>query len=421
MTRPGAAKWLRTAWLAASLLVAAPACESLRQGANPELPLWVHRPGSVLSLLQHRQITAEGRNLDEAYERGRPAIDPRNRRIFVGSSDHGLYALRADDGAPIWRFETVGAVQCEPLYDSSEDVVYFGSNDGALYKVRAENGHLLWRFMTNAEVERRPILHRGLLYFVNANDTLIAADPETGAMKWNQHRPPIGGMSIAGYGGAAAYQDRILVAFSDGHVAAFDASDGTPLWQPVDLSAEAEESLGYQVPKYFDVDTTPIVTQTAAGPVAIVASYTGGLFALDTSNGAQVWSNPRVTGVTDLTLWTQPAHRSSKGGPEHPARKVLIASSGTSGVWGLNPEDGTELWRRPLPEGGISAPAMVAGAMLVSTTRHGLFLMSPLDGKVIDGIDLGMGFAMAPAGHGTRAYVMSNGGAMLLLQVAPPG
>ena len=396
-------------------------CESLRQGANPEVPLWVHRPGSVLSLVDQHALTIDARNLDEACEQGRPTIDPAQRRIFVGSSDHGLYALRADDGSALWRFETLGAVQSEPLYDPSEDVVYFGSNDGALYKVRAKDGSKLWRFMTNAEVERQPVLHGGFIYFVNANDTVIAADSSTGEMKWNQHRAPIGGMSIAGHGGVAVAENRVIVAFSDGHVVAYDVNDGTQLWQPVDLSAEAEESLGNQVPKYFDTDTTPVIATIGSGSVAMVAAYAGGVFALDMDNGAQVWSNAVVTGVTDLTMWTQRAHASRDGGPELPARRVLIASSGTTGIWGLNPEDGTEIWRRSLPEGGVSAPAAVAGAMLVTTSKHGLFLMSPLDGKVIDGLTLGMGFGMAPAAYGNRAFVLSNGGSWLQLHVVPPG
>ena len=107
-------------------------------------------------------------------------------------------------------------------------------------------------------------------------------------------------------------------------------------------------------------------------------------------------------------------------GPDVPARKVLIAASGTTGLWGLSPEDGHELWRRKLPEGGMSAPVAVAGALLLSTSRYGLFLVSPLGGGVIDGIDLSGGLAMTPVAHGERAFVMTNGGSLLGLQVVPP-
>lgn len=411
----------RSAALGLFVLGGGLSCDAARQGANPEVPLWENRPGIAISLVSQDPLTFEGRNFDEAYERGRPTIDVEHRRVFVGTSDHGLYALRADTGSPIWRFETMGAVQSEALYEPAENVVYFGSNDGALYKVDAEDGDLRWRFMTRSEVHRKPILHRGLLYFANANDTIIAADPRTGEMRWNYHRAPIGGMSVSGYSGPAAWEDKVYLGFSDGHVMAFDALEGALLWQPVDLSAEAEQSLGYQIPQYFDVDTTPVLDRISAGPVVYVANYAGGVFALDAVTGARVWSNDQVLGVTDLMLWTQPAHPSEGGGPTIPARKILIAATGTSGLWGLEPEDGTEKWRRKLPAGGVSAPAEIAGALMVPTTRHGIFLLSPLNGKVIDGVDLGMSFSMAPSAYGNRAFVLSDGGSWLSLHVTPPG
>ena len=92
-------------------------CESVRVGANPELPLWVHRPSGAMNLVFSRRVLAPARVVGEPYERGQPEIDVAGRRVFVGSSDRGLYALSAEDGSVIWRFETLGFVQCEPLYD----------------------------------------------------------------------------------------------------------------------------------------------------------------------------------------------------------------------------------------------------------------------------------------------------------------
>src|SRR5690606_41149505 len=64
----------------------------------------------------------------------------------------------AQDGSVLWRFDTLGPVQCEPYYDKQEDALYFGSNDGALYKVDASSGALRWRFSTGAEISRRVVL-----------------------------------------------------------------------------------------------------------------------------------------------------------------------------------------------------------------------------------------------------------------------
>jgi outer membrane protein assembly factor BamB len=418
----GSAGRLARAAIAAgvALFAGALGCETLQASAHPELPLWVRHPGGALNVVIRRQITAVGRVAGEPYEHGKPEIDPSHRRVFVGSSDGGLYARRTDDGEAVWRFSTLGPVQTAPLYDPVEDVVYFGSNDGALYKVAAFDGALRWRFMTNAEIARKPTLQNGIVYVVNANDTVVAIDAKTGKTRWTQHRTPAFGMEIAGYAGALVTPDRVYVAFSDGHVAAYDPEDGADRWPLVDLSAEVEQLQG-DLPRYFDVDTTPVYDKIAVGRVVYVASYAGGVFALDAQTGARVWLNDRAKGVTELVLWEQPAHPPRDGiGPNEPSRKLLLASSSTTGLWALATDDGRETWRRPVPEGGTSAPVGIAGALLVSTTRYGLFLLSPLDGGVIDGLDIANGLAMTPAVFGRRAFAMSNTGVLLGIAVEPP-
>jgi len=394
-------------------------CEAIRNGANPEMPLWLQRPNGAMHVNFTRKLVAPSRRTGEPYERGQPEIDPVGKRVFTGSSDNGLYALRAGNGEQIWRFETIGFVQCAPLYDPGEDVVYFGSNDGAFYKVSAKDGKLRWRFMSNAEVSRRPILQNGLLYVVNANDTLLALEPDTGKVRWSQHRSPATGMEVAGYAGPAVFRGKVYTGFSDGNVVAYDALTGAERWQPVDLAAEAEQTLG-EVPQQLDVDTTPVPNMLPTGPVVYVASYAGGVFALDAESGVQVWPNAAVTGVSDLVLWREPAHVRRDGGPPEPARTILIAASGTSGLWGLDPETGRELWRREVPSGGVSAPVPISGALMVTASRLGIFLVSPLGGELIDGIHVSDGASMTPSAFGSRAFVMTNGGTFLSLTVAPP-
>lgn len=405
-----------TSTLVVLLALAAGACKNT--GASPEVPTWHKRPNWALGVVSRRVLTAENAVLGEDYERGRPELDPKRNRVFVGTADRALYALRAEDLSTIWRFQTLSYVQSEPLYEPGENVVYFGSNDGALYKVGADHGDLVWRFSTNAEISRRPLLSGGTLYVTNSNDTIVAIDPPTGELKWTQHRTPAYGMEIAGYAGVAAHGGRVYTSFSDGRVFAFDAADGRERWS-ADLSAEAE-SQGPDIPKYLDADATPLVVETSQGTLVMAASYAGGVYALDAATGARVWASEKAKGVVELSLWDEPEHPSSDGGPPIPRRRMLLAASGTTGLWSLDLDDGRVLWRRSLPEGGVSAPVAAAGAVLLSTTRYGLFLISPIDGKVIDGIDTGTGFAQTPAAHGRRAFVMTNGGALLGLHLDAP-
>lgn len=393
---------------------------------NPEVPSWYNRPAAVMQVFVHRKLTVEGRAVGEDWERGRPEIDAEHDRVFVGSSDHGLYALRAGEGSTIWRFETSGLVQSEPYYDRELDYVYFGSNDGALYCVQARDGKLVFRYDTGAEVSRKPVRLGETIVFANASDYLFAADLRTGKTKWQVRRSPALGMEISGHAGPSVDPSSGLVymAFSDGHVIAYDSKDGSEKWTPVDLSAEAEQSSG-EAPRYLDVDTTPILDEHPQGHVVYVSSYAGGVYALDATSGARVWSNDKAVGVTDLALFREPAHAPNpngpdKGGPTVPAKGILLASSSSTGLMGIDPFTGRVLWRNKLPEGGVTAPVPVAGAILVGTTRYGLFLLSPRNGKVIDGIDLGTGFSQTPAALGGRAYVMSNAGTFLGIGVTPP-
>jgi outer membrane protein assembly factor BamB len=410
-----------------SLLVAAGCANSwsANDRINPETPLWYHHLSGAIHVTFHRALTEPGHTTGEDYERGTAGIDPTRDRIFIGSADHGLYALRARDGSSIWRFETLGVVQSEPYYDRELDYVYFGSNDGALYCVHAADGGLVWRFMTGAEVARKPVRHGEVLYVANGADQLFAIDRRTGKQRWWVHRTPALGMEVAGYAGPAYDRGKVYFAYSDGHVGAYDANDGAELWAPVDLSAEAEQLAGGDTPRYLDVDTTPVPDTIPQGRVVFVASYAGGVFALDAETGSRIWSNDKASGTTDLTLWDEPAHVPSafgpdRGGPMEPERKLLLATSATSGLWALDPATGRSVWRVQIPEGGMTAPAPVAGALLVGTTRYGLFLLSPRNGRVIDALDLGSGFAGTPGAYGDRAFVISNQGTLLGVSIEPP-
>ncbi|HEY5956073.1 MAG TPA: PQQ-binding-like beta-propeller repeat protein [Polyangiaceae bacterium] len=423
------AKPMRSTVIAAacSLFAISLGCESLRTGAQPQQPTWFQRPSYSMHVVYRASVVAPSRRDGEAYQRGQVEIDAVHRRIFVGSSDHGLYCLDARDGSQLWRFETVGHVQSAPLYDPSDESVYFGSDDGALYKLDASNGELRYRFSTNAEVSERPVLAGNRLYLVNANDTVICIDPKLGKLLWNQHRSPVAGMQLSGHSGLLVWGNRVFVGFSDGMVVAYDSMTGAERWQPIDLAAEAEQTLG-TAPEHFDVDTTPVADVVDGAPVVYVASAHGGLFALDAESGTQIWHTPSVIGTTQLLLWNEPrgnraadsAAVAEDEAPASRAKKLLIAATGASGLWAIEPSDGAVVWRSRLPDGGVSGPVPVAGALLVSASQLGMYLVSPLNGRVIDGIHVVEGVSALPAARGNHAFVLTNSGDLLGLHVAAP-
>ena len=407
------------------------ACAKKDNVQNPVGPMWLHRPAWAMQLTFRKPLIVDtlggtqvgalsGNAAKTGTEKGVPGIDARHGRVFVGTSDHGLYAVRASDGSTIWRFQTAGSVQSEPLYDEERDLVYFGSDDDGMYCARGRDGGRVWRFGTGAEVQRRPVLARrpsgkDILVFVNAADSVFAVDAETGVQKWKRVRTPAAGLEISGHAGVSIDGDRVYAAFSTGRVAAYDLTTGADRWAEVDLSATGQVGAEEQQ-KYFDVDTTPVVY----GDRVYVASIAAGVFALDATSGGPVWRRPEAEGVSWLARWHEAKHTDPVTQADIPERTYLIAGSGTTGLWALDPKTGDVRWRRQVPRGSVSYPVEIAGVLMVTTSKLGVFLLEPKEGFVIDGIDLGTGFNGGAGAYGNRAFVLTNGGTLIGLQVTPP-
>jgi outer membrane protein assembly factor BamB len=384
---------------------------------SPEGPNWLNRPGGAFQVAFRRDLTNKAKVSGEEYEHGSPEIDVESKRVFVGSSDSGLYALNAGDGSTIWRFETLGPVQSEPLYDRELDYVYFGSHDGGLYCVRAFDGSLVYRYDAGGDIRRRAVRVGETLVFATASDTVFAISRRTGKKIWTQKRASAAAMEMANYSGPTIDNGAVYVGFSDGHVGAFRVQDGAEVFASVDLLGD---STAGQDARYLDVDTTPIADTVQGTRAIYVAAHASGVFALDARTGARLWSNEKVTGVGELALWVEPEHRVAPGEPAVPAKKLLFAASGQA-LTALEPENqGRIAWTLPMPDGGVSAPKVIAGAIVVGTPRHGLFLISARDGKVIDGIDPGTGISQTPAVWANKVYALSNGGSLMGLEVLSP-
>ena len=111
-------------------------------------------------------------------ETGSAGFDTDKQRAFVGADVGGLYCLDIRRGETVWRFELSDPVGSVPIYDPTRKHVFFGADDGKFYSVHARSGRLIWDVDTKAEIRRKPILFNDTLYFVNADNTVFALDPE---------------------------------------------------------------------------------------------------------------------------------------------------------------------------------------------------------------------------------------------------
>ena len=186
-----------------------------------------------------------------------------NQRLYIGSSDHHLYCLDAQNGNQIWQFLARGAIYSTPTV--ANGIVYFGAEDGYIYALDAQSGALRWRYQTGAGVESQPAVSDDVLY----------------------------------------------VGSNDGHFYAFDASSGKRYWRSYIGANEQTDSLAN-----LDISTQPAIYRS----IVCISTETT-VYAFDIKDGKRRWpsavsdtlnsgiSSPQIVVANDLIIFGTPAQQ----------------------------------------------------------------------------------------------------------------
>jgi len=134
-------------------------------------------------------------------------------KVFFGSVDGYLYALKIADGSLIWKFKTDGDIYSSPAV--TESLVYIGSNDYFMYAVDQATGQLRWKFETGGAVHSSPIAVGDKLFFGSYDGNFYVLDRFSGKLLWNYQTKGMISSSPAYYDG------KIYIASEDGHLYCF--------------------------------------------------------------------------------------------------------------------------------------------------------------------------------------------------------
>jgi eukaryotic-like serine/threonine-protein kinase len=215
--------------------------------------------------------------------------------LYIGSSDHYLYALDAATGALRWKFKTDGRITSSPAV--SAGLVYFGSFDSNFYAVDAATGQLKWKFKTGGE--RRfaaahlhgaepaaetmpdpfdfylssPSVSNGAVYFGSGDTNIYSLDAATGDLKWKFKTGDVVHASPAISDGT------LFVGSWDSYFYALDASTGKEKWR---FKTGADAKIHNQV---------GIQSSAAVGDgVVYFGCRDSKFYAVDAASGKQLWS-----------------------------------------------------------------------------------------------------------------------------------
>lgn len=158
------------------------------------------------------------------YDRFSSDVTVDGDRLFVGTHDGKLLALKVKDGSQIWEFDADNAILAAPAIE--DGLVIFGSYDHFVYAVSEKSGEMVWRHDTHGAVVSTPALFGDRLVVGNRVYDLLGLDVKNGRETWKDYQWMSWVESSATANDGVAY-----VGSSDATtVSAFEGDTGKRLW-----------------------------------------------------------------------------------------------------------------------------------------------------------------------------------------------
>ena len=252
--------------------------------------------------------------------------------VYVGSTDHKLYALDAITGHMRWSYLTGGAVNSRPAVAGG--IVYVGSTDHKLYALDAATGHMRWSYTVGGNVGPGPTVAGGTVFAGSQDHNVYALDAVTGHVRWIR---PTEGEVAAGPAEAGG----ILYVGSSDKLYALNAMTGSVRW-----TYTAGSNIG----------SRPVV---AAG-IVYADCWDHKVYALDA--------------VTGHVHWTRTLGGAIAAGPAE-AGGILYVGSADHKLYALDATTGSIRWTRALGGAIAAGPAVTAGTVYVGSADYRIYAL----------------------------------------------
>lgn len=360
---------------------------------------------AVMAVDYARQLTAPDNFVLRPDEFGGVAVDPTRGLVYVGTRDGVLFALDASDGNVRWEIELEDAAFAVPVLvagESDDPLLLVGTDDGVMHGIGLLDRKDRWTYVTPGRLRTRPVVHEGVVFFVNSRDQVYALELRSGAWRWQYEQELQTDFTVYGHAGLSLVPSTeegvelgtLYSCFDNGKVVALAAGSGQALW----IGSVAPPEGG----DFIDCDSTPLVDSERG--LLYVAGQSTGVFGLSLDGGTEEWHFP-MRGAGSLVAL--------------PGDGALLGASSLEGVFVLE-RDGSQMrWRTRTDPGVLSTPVLAGNTVFVTHSELGLLAFDVDTGELAAQLRTGSGMAGVPTyDEGLqRLFAMSNRGMFMSLRV----
>lgn len=199
----------------------------------------------------------------------RPAI--LGDSVFVGSEDHRVHVVSARSGSLLWTYYTKGPVRSSPFIAHGH--IFVGSDDMSIHAININGGRGIWQIETIAEIRSTPFVTQEEVYSGNESGEFYCIDFR-GGIKWRYK-------AKRGITSSATVADNLVLFGSlDSYLYALDAKSGYLVWR-------------------FKMDKGSISSPCVADGLVYIGSIDGNIYCVNFNNAKEVWryqTEHQVTG-----------------------------------------------------------------------------------------------------------------------------
>ena len=113
-----------------------------------------------------------------------------------------------------------------------DNKLIFVDGYGQVIAINSDSGEIIWQNSLPFPILSAPLIYRGFVYFISADNRLFAVDFETGENSWSFQTTVEAKKNIY-TASPVAFENIIIAPFSNGELIAFKYDNGQPLWSDV--------------------------------------------------------------------------------------------------------------------------------------------------------------------------------------------
>ena len=283
-------------------------------------------------------------------------------KVIAADREGIIEARDAKTGALLWEVETGIPFSAGPSLAAGR--IILGSSKAKVIALNSENGEQIWENTVSSEVLAAPVIAKGHVLVRTTAGEIVALDERTGKRLWSyEHSVPA--LSIRGTGAPLVIKDHVIVGYDNGKLVALQLSNGKYVWETTIAMPKGRS----EIERLVDLDVDPV----EIGGTIYIASYNGGVSAVNAEDGEVLWRNEKVSSHTGLSY----------------DNRHLYLSDSTGQVMQLEQSRGAGLWKQSdLKYRKLTAPALYQDYVVVGDYNGFVHWLSTRDGRQLGRVQI---------------------------------